>query len=420
MSLVSTHVLRLFCLLSCLLVAPAFAAGPGRLALVPCRGREQRHPRGGDPRRQPRRIRPDGDGHAAARPECAAGSRDDADQDVPAEGDRSPDRAGGPGVSRAERRRLGNGLGRSGPAHRRPRTSWWNGRCTSRMARVAVRHNASGVTATAQRWILAEGASGMFSTFILVANPNPTTVRCARPVPQEHGRHRHLRADAAGQQPDDLLAAGRIPGAARIGGVLHRRREYRGRQADRRRAGDVLRPLANRQRLSAQRTRCPWRARGQRRLVLRRGLHRRQRADGVRDLPAACQHQWRRNDGDRDVPVRLGPDGEARLRAGAQSAQDHLGGRRRPHVRPAAEGVRVRHDGEVDGSQSSPSAPCTGAHRRPRTRAHRRSRGGRAMPQPGRPCWHPGGPLPKDAKARMRSVRPYSTFFLLSNPSPRR
>ncbi|AMY09924.1 IPT/TIG domain protein [Luteitalea pratensis] len=37
-------------------------------------------------------------------------------------------------------------------------------------------HNASGVTATAQRWILAEGASGMFSTFILVANPNATTV----------------------------------------------------------------------------------------------------------------------------------------------------------------------------------------------------------------------------------------------------
>ena len=37
-------------------------------------------------------------------------------------------------------------------------------------------HNASGVTAAAQRWILAEGASGAFSTFILVANPNATTV----------------------------------------------------------------------------------------------------------------------------------------------------------------------------------------------------------------------------------------------------
>ena len=35
-------------------------------------------------------------------------------------------------------------------------------------------HNASGVTQAAQRWILAEGASGAFSTFILVANPNPT------------------------------------------------------------------------------------------------------------------------------------------------------------------------------------------------------------------------------------------------------
>jgi hypothetical protein len=35
-------------------------------------------------------------------------------------------------------------------------------------------HNASGVTEAAQRWILAEGASGVFSTFILVANPNAT------------------------------------------------------------------------------------------------------------------------------------------------------------------------------------------------------------------------------------------------------
>ena len=34
--------------------------------------------------------------------------------------------------------------------------------------------NASGVTQAAQRWILAEGASGAFSTFILVVNPNPT------------------------------------------------------------------------------------------------------------------------------------------------------------------------------------------------------------------------------------------------------
>lgn len=35
-------------------------------------------------------------------------------------------------------------------------------------------HNASGVTQAAPRWILAEGASGAFSTFILVANPNGT------------------------------------------------------------------------------------------------------------------------------------------------------------------------------------------------------------------------------------------------------
>ncbi|WP_239493038.1 GDSL-type esterase/lipase family protein [Luteitalea sp. TBR-22] len=40
-------------------------------------------------------------------------------------------------------------------------------------------HNASGVTQAEPRWILAEGASGAFSTFILVANPNTssTTVR---------------------------------------------------------------------------------------------------------------------------------------------------------------------------------------------------------------------------------------------------
>ncbi len=40
-------------------------------------------------------------------------------------------------------------------------------------------HNASGVRRAEPRWILAEGASGPFSTFILVANPNaaPSTVR---------------------------------------------------------------------------------------------------------------------------------------------------------------------------------------------------------------------------------------------------
>jgi lysophospholipase L1-like esterase len=40
-------------------------------------------------------------------------------------------------------------------------------------------HNASGITQARPRWILAEGASGAFSTFILVVNPNPkaTTVR---------------------------------------------------------------------------------------------------------------------------------------------------------------------------------------------------------------------------------------------------
>jgi len=38
-------------------------------------------------------------------------------------------------------------------------------------------HNASGVTAAAPRWILAEGATGAFEAFILVANPNPSATR---------------------------------------------------------------------------------------------------------------------------------------------------------------------------------------------------------------------------------------------------
>ena len=38
-------------------------------------------------------------------------------------------------------------------------------------------HNASGVTATASRWVLAEGATGAFETFVLVANPNPSATR---------------------------------------------------------------------------------------------------------------------------------------------------------------------------------------------------------------------------------------------------
>ena len=36
-------------------------------------------------------------------------------------------------------------------------------------------HNAGGVTTLAPRWTLAEGSSSVFDTFILVANPNPTT-----------------------------------------------------------------------------------------------------------------------------------------------------------------------------------------------------------------------------------------------------
>lgn len=38
-------------------------------------------------------------------------------------------------------------------------------------------HNASGVTSTAARWTLAEGANGVFETFVLVANPNATPTR---------------------------------------------------------------------------------------------------------------------------------------------------------------------------------------------------------------------------------------------------
>ena len=37
-------------------------------------------------------------------------------------------------------------------------------------------HNASGVTTTSERWVLAEGASTIFNTFILVTNPNASAV----------------------------------------------------------------------------------------------------------------------------------------------------------------------------------------------------------------------------------------------------
>ena len=38
-------------------------------------------------------------------------------------------------------------------------------------------HNAGGVTQLAPTWTLAEGATTMFDTFVLVANPNPTNTR---------------------------------------------------------------------------------------------------------------------------------------------------------------------------------------------------------------------------------------------------
>ena len=59
-------------------------------------------------------------------------------------------------------------------------------------------HNAGGVTAAAQQWILAEGASGPFSTFILVANPNATAT---------HVRVRYLKSTGEIVEFIDTVAA---------------------------------------------------------------------------------------------------------------------------------------------------------------------------------------------------------------------
>ena len=59
-------------------------------------------------------------------------------------------------------------------------------------------HNASGVTQAARRWILAEGASGVFSTFILVANPNDSTTAI---------RVRYLKSTGEVVEFTDTLAA---------------------------------------------------------------------------------------------------------------------------------------------------------------------------------------------------------------------
>ena len=76
-------------------------------------------------------------------------------------------------------------------------------------------HNASGVTEAAQRWILAEGASGVFSTFILVANPNATTTNVRVQYLKSTGEVVVLHRCAAGQQPHHVLAAERLPRPAR-------------------------------------------------------------------------------------------------------------------------------------------------------------------------------------------------------------
>ena len=174
-------------------VRARLGGGPGCVALVPCRGREQRRSRGGDPGRQPGRLRPDSDRHAPAgsrRAQIAPGT--DADQGLPARRREPPDGARGAGVSRAERRHLGTGLGR----HRRyVHAGRHRGRTVDvlpgRDTRRALTTPAASPQA-AQRWILAEGASGVFSTFILVANPNATHDERARAVPEEHRRRRHL------------------------------------------------------------------------------------------------------------------------------------------------------------------------------------------------------------------------------------
>ena len=82
----------------------------------------------------------------------------------------------------------------------------------------------------------------------------------------------------------------------------------------------------NGERLRPQRPRRARGARCQHGMVFRRGVHGGQRPDRIRDVPVARQHQRQRDDGDRDVPARLGPGRDVRLHAGAQSAPDCLGG----------------------------------------------------------------------------------------------
>src|SRR6187402_1544902 len=176
MSLVSTHVFRLFCLLSCLLVAPTIARAQDAS----------------------RWFLAEGASNAILEEEILVGNPGASDLTVTVTllPDPSAQLAPGTTLTRAFPLKATGRLtvrvaqafpGLNGAASAtvsavREGTSTPENIVVERSMYFpdgtrAGGHNASGVTATAQRWILAEGASGVFSTFILVANPNPTTVQ---------------------------------------------------------------------------------------------------------------------------------------------------------------------------------------------------------------------------------------------------
>ena len=73
-------------------------------------------------------------------------------------------------------------------------------------------HESMGVTAPATSWFLAEGATGMFSEWVLVGNPNDTPRARHADVPAGVGAGDRARTRHGAQQPPDRARAGRGAG----------------------------------------------------------------------------------------------------------------------------------------------------------------------------------------------------------------
>ena len=241
----------------------------------------------------------------------------------------------------------------------------------------------------------------------------------ARAVPEEHRRGRHVHRVAAGQQPH--ARSGRrtttrpSSGSAEFSTVVESLEAGKPIVAERAMYFDPSPTGSGFARsghdaLGVPEASSDW--------YFAEGLHRRQRADGLRDVPAAGQHQCQHDDGDGDLSARFGAGRDARLRARAEPAPHGVGGPGGPHVRRPPEGSVVRHHRASHRSRSSPNAPCTGARRLPRTRPRRPSPGAKATPRPDRRCWRPRWAFAEGREGEDASARPYSTFFLLSNPAP--